>query len=370
MIQKKLAIMACVPALLITITACSANDAGNREVIKKPRKTITVIDGAGQTTDVPELTIGALSKYEKTEIYGWLGDGKMIVAKDNEALDKMKLEELSASYPRNLYVYDPNAKSYEPLKEKENVFMGGAQLSPDGKHLIYQEYSLGDPVYYVMNLESKESFALSGEPIGGAVSARWADDGTIIGASYAGGAYKATTDGKISAHADLKEESLVIVAKLGDTIFYNTGADGSLKALNLTTKETKELGLESVGDLIPSPDGTKLLAMQYGATAAKLVLCDLDGGNAQTIAEGIDLGGVSWSPDQRMIAYSMKADASASQVKGLYVHDLLIGESTPIATNIENVYMTTWSPSGKELSYTEAKGGYSDSSIIEIDARE
>lgn len=371
MIRKKLIIMACVPALLLTITACSTNGEGNREVIKEPGKTITVIDDGGKTPEVPGLTLGEIIPYGQVEIFGWLDEETMIVAKDNETLGKMKLEELSGSYPRSLYTYHTGTKSYELLKEQSNTFLGEAKLSPDRKHLIYQEYSLGDPVFHVMNVATKVSFALSGEPIGGAISARWTDEGTIIGASYAGGAYTATTAGEISVFSELQEEALFITAKLGDRMYYNTGYDEALKVLHLGAQATKDMGLGAVGNVIPSPDGKQLLVTQndYDASKTKLVLCNLDGGDAQAIAEGMELSGVSWSPDQRYIAYAMKSEVSGASVKGLYVHDLLTGESTNIVADVENA-ATTWSPSSKELSYTTWKDNTSDSKVIGINTQE
>ncbi|MDQ0114586.1 hypothetical protein [Paenibacillus harenae] len=365
--RRKIAIMACVPALLITITACSGDNGGNREVIREPGKTITVIDNESKKPAAgPAITVGGIKRYEKVEIFGWLDEDTVIVSKENESLAKMKLEELADSYPRSLYRVNLKTGELVPLKEQENVFLGGASLSPDKKHLIYQEYTLGDPAYYVMNLETLKSFGLAGEPIGGAMSARWADDGNIIGASFAGGAYTATTNGDIAALDELNEGALIIVAKLGSSVYYNSNADEALKVLNLDTKETKDMGLGSVSSVIPSPDGNQLLVKQYEGSRVKLVLCDLDGGNAKTIAEGAELGGISWSADQRLIAYSMQAEVSGATVKGLYVHDLLSDEATRIAADVENAVSSSWSLSGNELSYTVWNGNSYDSSVVEI----
>ncbi|MBP3967160.1 TolB family protein [Paenibacillus lignilyticus] len=365
--KTKIAIMACVPALLLAITACSENNGGNRQVIHEPGKTITVIDNESKTpTAEPAITVGDYKMYEKTEIFGWLDEDTVIVSKENESLAKMKLEELADSYPRSLYRLNLKTGELVPLKEQENAFLGGASLSPDRKHLIYQEYTLGDPAYYVMNLETLKSFGLAGEPIGGAVSAGWADDGSIIGASYAGGAYTATTKGDIAALKELNEGALIIVAKLGDSIYYNSNADEALKVLNLNTKETKDMGLGSVGGVIPSPDGKQLLVKQYKGSKVNLVLCDLDGGNAKTIAEGEELGGISWSADQRLIAYGMRAEVSGATVKGLYVHDLLSNEATRIAVDVENAVSSSWSPSGDKLSYSVWNGSGYDSNVVEI----
>ncbi|SDX55364.1 hypothetical protein [Paenibacillus sp. CF384] len=364
---RKLAIIACVPALLLTLTACSGNNEGNRQVIKEPGKTITVIDkGNEKPTAGPAITLGDIKMYGKTEVFGWLDEDTVIVSKENDSLAKMKLEELADSYPRSLYRVNLKTGDFVPLKEQENVFLGGASLSPDKKHLIYQAYTLGDPAFYVMNLETLKSVGLAGDPIGGAMSAGWTDDGSIIGASYAGGAYTATAEGDIAALKELDKGALIIVAKLGNSIYYNSNADEALKVLHLDTKETKDMGLGSVGSVIPSPDGKQLLVKQYDGSKVKLVLCDLDGGNAKTIAEGAEIGAISWSADQRLIAYSMQGEASGATVKGLYVHDLLSDEATRVVVDVENAVSSSWSPSGNKLSYSVWNGSSYDSGIVEI----
>ncbi|GBG08026.1 hypothetical protein PAT3040_02593 [Paenibacillus agaridevorans] len=366
--KTKLAIMACVPALLLTITACSGDDGGNREIIREPGKTITVIDNGGKTPAAgPAIAIGGIQRYEKVDIFGWVDEDTVIISRENEKLAKMELSELSDSYPRSLYKFNLKTKELVPLKEQENVFLGAASLSPDKKQLIYQEYTLGDPVFYVMDLETLKSFRLSGEPIGGAMSARWTDDGSVIGASYAGGAFTATKGGDIAKMPELEEEgALFLVAKLGSKVLYNSNANETLRVLDLDTKAIKDMGLGAVSNIIPSPDGKQLLVEQYEGSKVKLLLCDLDGGNAKTIAEGAELGGISWSEDQRLIAYGMQAEVSGATVKGLYVHDLLSDEVTRIAADVENVANTSWSPSGDALSYSVWNGSGYESSVVEI----
>jgi TolB protein len=366
--KTKLAIMACVPALLLTITACSGDDGGNREIIREPGKTITVIDNGGKTPAAgPAITIGGIQRYEKVDIFGWVDEDTVIISRENEKLAKMELSELSDSYPRSLYKFNLKTKELVPLKEQENVFLGAASLSPDKKQLIYQEYTLGDPVFYVMDLETLKSFRLSGEPIGGAMSARWTDDGSVIGASYAGGAFTAAKGGDIAKMPELEEEgALILVAKLGSKVLYNSNANETLRVLDLDTKAIKDMGLGAVSNVIPSPDGKQLLVEQYEGSKVKLLLCDLDGGNAKTIAEGAELGGISWSADQRLIAYGMQAEVSGATVKGLYVHDLLSDEVTRIAADVENVANTSWSPSGDALSYSVWNGSSYESSVVEI----
>lgn len=363
--KTNMVIMGSVTALLLFVTACSSEKDANRVIIKEPGETITVIDDAGKGAGEPEVSVEKMERYEKVEITDWLDEETIIVSKENTSLDKMKLEELSDSYPRSLYLYNLTTKQYELLKEQDNVFLGGAALSPDKKHLLYHEFDLGDPVYYVLNLDTLDSFGIMGDPIGGAMSAHWADEETIIGAAYSGGAYTASTAGSIAPLVGLTEEALVIVEKIKEKVYYNTNSNESLMVLNLGTKVKASMDLDHVYSVVPSPDGNQILVLQSNGSKSVMILCDADGGNQKTIAEGTELGGVSWSPDQRMIAYSQKADVNGITVKGLYLYDMLTGKSTQLAVDIENAE-TSWNPSGKALVYTEWNGDQYNSNIVHL----
>lgn len=363
---KTLKIAVAVPALLMTLAACSDNQAGNREVIKEPGKSITVIDNAGKETGTPDLSIGKSDPHEHVAITGWLDEETVIAIKANEALGKMSLEELADSYPRSLYRYNLGTKKFEPLKEQKNTNLGDGELSPDKKHLLYSEFSLGDPTYRVMDLATMDSFPITGGPTAGAMSAHWTDDGKVIGAAYSGGAYTAGTDGKIEAVKGLPEEGLIIVRQMNSKVYYTSNSDESLHMADPATGTQTDLKLPRVSDLVQSPDGKQMLALQYNDSKITLTMYDADGKNPKVIAEGTELSGVSWSPDQRLIAYGAKSAASGTNVMGLYVYDLLTGKSTNIAVDAENP-QTVWSPSGKALAYSVWNGSEFNSSVVHLD---
>ncbi|MFT9845961.1 TolB family protein [Aneurinibacillus sp. REN35] len=361
--MKKFKIILVVPALLLTITACASEATGNKTVIKEePGKTITVIDDDGKKAGNPDISVEKIVRYENMEVSDWWDENTVIVSKENEALDKMSQEELSDSHPRSLYRYNLETKKFELLKEQKNLHLGDARLSPDKKHLIYQEYLLGDPLFFVMNLTSQHAFPLSGESIGGAVSAEWVDSDKIFGAAYSGTAYTATTAGKISAEK-WTDDPLFIAEQINDTIYYNTHSNATLTTVDLKTKKKTSLKLDHVVGVYPSPDKKQMLVLQSNGSKETLILCDLNGENKKTLAEGTELGGVSWSSDQRMIAYSLKPEANSASGNSLYVYDLLSHEPTKLAVGIENA-ATSWSPSGKELVYTEWNGKQFKSSIV------
>lgn len=352
-----------VSALLLILTACGAKDTGNKTVIKEETgKSITVIDDADKKTGEPDVSVKEIVKYEDMEITDWWDEKTVIVSKENESLDKMSLEELSNSHPRSLYRYNLETKQFELLKEQKNLHLGSAVLSPDKKHLIYQEYNLGDPIYWVMNLDSKKAFPLSGHSIGGAMHAEWIDSDKIFGAAYSGSAYTATTSGSITPQS-WTEESLFISEQVNDTIYYNTQSNSELMALDLKTKKQTSMKLDRIVGVYPSPDKKQLLILQSNDANSTLFLCDLNGDNPKKLAEGPELQGVSWSPDQRMIAYTLKSEANASSGHSLHIYDLLSHKSSKLAVGIEYA-STHWSPTGKELVYTEFNGEKFKSSIV------
>ena len=351
--------------IVATITACDKGVAGNKDIIKSPSEKITVIDDVEKEKSEPDVTVVKIDKYENTEISDWVDEDTVIASKDNESLDKLRLLELSDLYPKSLYLFNVNSKKYKLLKEKDDTFLGEARLSKDKKHLIYSEYTLGDPAYYVMNMDTLDTFAITGDRIGGAMSAKWAGDGKVIGGAYSGDAYLNSVNGEITVIDGLEGENVYIVDKIKDNVYYNTNVDETLMLLNMKTKKKTSLELKHVNNVLPSPDLNQILVTQINDSKKTLVLCDIDGGNKKTIAEGAELSGVSWSPDQQRIAYNLKLDANGTTVNGLYIYDMLTGKATQIAIVNSNL-ATYWSPSGEKLVYTELNGIQYSSSIVSL----
>lgn len=348
--------------LIFSMTACDKEE--KKVTIKEPGETIPVIDDTDKKEETgPAIAVDKIDRYEKVSITDWLDENTVIASKENETLDKMSLAELSQYYPRSLYLLDISTKEYKLIKEQKEVFLDGATLSGDRKYLLYSEYSLGDPAFYVMNLDTQEGFGMMGDPIGGAMSAKWADNDTVIGAAYSGGAYLADRTGKITLIDELKEESLYLVEKMGDIIYYNTAYDGTLMKLDLKTGEKVSLNLEQVYDILPSPDGKQLLILQSKGAKSTLLVYDPISGEQVNIAEGAQLNGISWSPDQRRIAYQIKVDENNTTSGSLYIYDMLTGEPTQIAVDMEGL-STVWSISGEKLAYTEWDGTQYNSNII------
>lgn len=360
--KTKIIRLTCAMLSLLAVVGCSVKEEGNKVTVKEPGGSITIIDDKDKDKEVeePSISVGKIDTYENLEISDWLSKDVVIVSKENENLEKMKLEELSDSYPKSLYLYNLTTKEYTLLKEEQNLNLGGATLSSDKKYLLYHGSSLGDLSYFVLDIESLENSDVLKGAIG---SAKWVDEDKIIGAGYTGGAYYVSTKGEDISLKELEKENIFIITKIKDVIYYNTAYDSTLMAFNLSSKEVSSLNLPDVFGVYSAPDENQMLVLQYKGSKQILSLYDVDGSNGKIIAESLEIGGVSWSPDQRMIAYSMKEDGSSSNISGLYLYDMLTGNSTQIGVDIWNV-ATSWSPSGEELSCIQWDGKQYNSSIV------
>lgn len=344
----------CALVLLLALTGCSTEQGA---------------DFTEGGTDALGISTVEIEPYENLIISDWPDADTVVVSKENESLGKMQTAELSDSYPRSLYLYHIADKEYTLLKARKDLNLDGATLSPDRKNLLYYGSSLGDLSYYVLNLKTLKEFAISGEPIGSAGSAHWADNDIVIGAGYTNGAYYADMTGKITPLEELDGENVFLVAKINNIVYYNTQEDNTLMALDLSTKETSRLNLSNVVALYPAPDGSRIALLQNTGEKQRLLLCDTNGDNAKTPAEGTEIGGVAWSHDRAMLAYSVNEESSDTTIGGLYLYDPASGKAAQIAADVRST-TTCWSPTGKELAYTEWDGSRYHSGIVHLEYTE
>jgi len=347
--------------LVVSLSACNAKEE-NKVNIEEPEETVITVNNVDQEMQEPEISVEKIEQLgERVVISEWMDEENAIVSKENTTLGKMTSEEFEGAYPRSLYYYNTNTKEYTPIMEKENILLGGGTLSSDKKFLLYSEYVLGDPSYFIMNLDTKDSFCICNDNIGGARSAIWVGN-EVVGAAFNGGLYTASTSGEISILAGLEGESIFILRATKDYIYY-TGDNTSLMKMNRATEEKTSLNIENVFDVVLSADGAKMLILQSDDTKSELLLVNLEDGKQTTIAEGTDISSISWSPDQRRVAYAIKFDGTNTTMNGLYAYDMLSAKPTQIAPEIQDAF-TSWSPLGDKLMYAEWNGEEYESSII------
>lgn len=353
--------------VLLTLSACSMQQEENSTEIEEPGDGIIDSENESTETDLDFISIEKIEKYEGMEITDWIDEQTVVLAKENQELGKMSLLENAEFYPRSIYVYNLGTKEFKTIKAPKNLFLGGATLSLDKKHLLYYEYSIGDVAYYLMSLEDGEQSSVTEDNIGIAYTAEWTDEQNVIGASYRGGAYMADTRGNQTQITELQEEQLFTVHKIQGKIYYITTDSPSHQVymLDLMTKEKKNLQLENADGITLSPDGKQILVTQATGPTKRLIITDADGTIQSTITEGSDVTGASWSPNQQMIAYQHDSVINGVNSSGLYLYDVSTGKSIQIAQNVRYAKIR-WSPSGKKISVTELDERNYNSSIIYI----
>lgn len=354
--NMKIIKIAVVFTVFLTLTACSMKKEVNEKEIKDTEISNTEI--------LSPITVEKIVPYDGMEITDWLDEQTVVLAKENSEFEKMSLLENSEFYPRSIYLYHLDTKEYKTLKAQKNMFLGGANLSPDKKNLLYYEYSIGDTAHYMMSMKESETSPVTEDVLGTAMTAEWADADHVIGVSYAGGAYIAETSGKIDEISEL-EEQLFTVKQSKDKIYYITidNPSSKLYMLDLVSKEKKNLKVDNAYGVIPSPDGNQILVIQETESTSKLLMADAEGNILRTIAEGTEITGVSWSPDQGRVAFQLSTVVDGVDNSGLYVYDLVTDKSIQIAEN-SGAAKIRWSPSGKKIAVTELNERAYNSSII------
>ncbi len=351
---------------LLAFTACSSETEANRQVIKEPGKTITVIDNEHTGTDQSEDLVEKIEHYEGINISDWLDEETVVISKENTDMDKMSLAELSEYYPKSLYLYNVNTREAKLLYGVKNTFLVDAKLSPDKKNILYYQSSLGDGTYAVMNMSTLKEFSITGDVSGVAYTAHWADNENVMGASYNGSAYVADIKGNLSELVELEGEAVSNAIKMQDHIMYTTNTGSNLYMMNLVNKQIKDLGDKKVYRMKLSPDQKQvLLFKEKGPETMALVIADAEGNELKTIVEGSYNGDAAWSPDQRRIAYNIKSADNSNTNDELYIYDLQTGKSTQIAVNLP-ISSISWSPSGQQIALSDTSGSEPKSSIIHL----
>lgn len=145
----------------------------------------------------------------------------------------------------------------------------------------------------------------------------------------------------------------------GKTLFYVSRRDGQDEVYSVTSADTDEPKLarsfkrattrltrspETKSNLRLSPDG-KRLALILGHN--KLLTMDLTGANQQTVAAALQIGGFSWAPDSKWVAYAGEDEEFNSDIFVVPTD----GSRKPIniSKHPRNDTDPVWSPDGSKV---------------------
>jgi len=342
-------------AAAITITGlagCGNKLSGNgdRQVIKKPDKVITVVE-TKPTTASSEIEVARIDQLEGVWGLDWLTEERIIVSKFNEQVGKTVLGvDGKQRYPYNLYIHDLMTGTDELLREDKRD-QGTPLLSPDKKHLYYTQLDGETSKGFIMNLATREIHQAGTESVGYS-EAKWIDTERLLFTTEEGNIMRSNVFGNVDMIVRTSDFATSNLNQLGSLVYY-TGKNYQLFTSDVVTGK-KELQTKDAIWLVPSPNGTqfayvkRLNQSEREELKMELIITDHNLQAIKTIATGTQIFGTCWSPDGSKLAYNV---LSPGNVQGIYVADVASGSITQLAVETDdgNASAIRWSPLGDKL---------------------
>jgi len=351
------------------LAACGggADDSAGRETIRKPGKTITVVEPP--LTQAQGIEVASITRIEDARGYAFLSEEELIIARPNTALKKTSVEG-EERYPLNLYRYDRRTKAASALKE-EQADQVYAELSPDGRHLFYKVAEEETAFGRILNLETRE-VAETGSHMLGVHMSEWVNNEQAVFGTMENEIIRTDVNGRTEKL--LKTSGALFAIGRGDGGLYyvagdeNTGDDmGGLNLYYLPDGGEPETVADRAVWVTPSPDGKRLAYVKLKTdTTRTLYITDSKAGKPLELSTATQVFGTGWSPDGQYVAYTLNTYEGEGE-NGLFVADTTTGEVTPIAVELQYASdELKWSPSGKRLMVSAYEGRQPVTYIIDL----
>ncbi|MEK4325057.1 hypothetical protein MKX70_04105 [Paenibacillus sp. FSL R7-0312] len=332
-------------AVLLSVTACSAESTKTRQVVEESGQKITVMDNTSESV-YTQLKLEGIDKVEGVRGTEMVSEDVIVVTKENRELPPQVIEGQEL-YPKNLYLHTLSTGEDTPLQEGEQTY-GSLSLSPDKKRLFYMEVYDITGLGYIMDLATGASVKV-GEAEFRSGEATWSDNEHVIFPDMEGNIMSTDVNGKQETVVKTGIPYVHEVIQTGSRILYVSGEDSQLSAYDTGTKQTKMLQ-KNVEWVIPSPDGSRLAIVErIGPGERVLLLCDSEGNEQSRLAAGQQIFGTSWSPDGSKLAYAITTAGATDDQEDLFITEAETGEQTPMLNDIHLSDQLRWSPSGKKL---------------------
>lgn len=255
---------------------------------------------------------------------------------------------------RSLFRCDTTGFNEEKIASIEPLYPYFVQPYPDGSRLLIaaREGPTGGTVHFLaLNLADRRASEIG--VVDGAVSyTSWFEPGKSV-------VFNRTANGLTNIWKyDLEDRSLVqitggsgpdyspMVDSSGKGIFYVSGKQsGALMTYNVARQSTSELDQGVISQPIISPDGKRVMYVQFNDQAAdELWVSDLDGGHKAKLAAFEQLGTGDWSADGKWVGFETSGPEGrgyVAEVDGRRVIQLF-----KIGASILNV---VWDPDGQSV---------------------
>ncbi|CAH2214550.1 TolB family protein [Tepidibacter aestuarii] len=343
MIRKKLIAVMMSMVCMVSVVGCIS------KTEEEPKKNITVLENKNETV-YNEVALKKIDQYEGVRISDWLNEDTIIMTKDNKNLKTIQTES-GDMYPQNLHLYELNNKN-EKLLVGEDYHHSNGIFSPDKKHIFYVQALETFGTGFIVDAEGKNKVKVTQNEGISFGEGRWVDNNQVIFATNNRKVCLADVNGKVTELLTSSDGQFIDKPiKIGSKVYYLSA--WNLMVFDMDTKETKQLQ-EGIWDIVLSPDKTQFMMVKNLGEKRQLMLTDLEGNEKYTLAEGTQIFGTSWSPDQSKVAYTIMTMENGQ--KGLFIADIKTKKITQISADIDQIAdQIKWSPSSKKLAVSSVK---------------
>ncbi len=353
--MKRIGYVSCLALMAaFTIFGCSVQGKDRVEISSNSKK-ITLLNtsptpviATSETTD--NFSVAKIDKLEGLRGEDWINDEIILATKENSGLDPIHVFD-SMENIRNLYTYNLKTGK-EKLSYDAKEYLTMPIVSPDKKHIFVQNPDPTGNKGLILDQKGSIVATISPDNLDENLylsynNAKWINNDTIIVPDSKEGVCLIGLNSSIDPldNIDLMQtDTAVMVEKK----IYYISTDRNLMSYDITSKQ-KEVVNQNVLNFELSPKKDKF-AIEKKLEDGKnsLVIIDLTGKELETTAEGKTVFGMSWSDDQRKLAYLLSSDKESET--GLYIVDLESKNNiyvSPDFMGIDNGLR--WNPSGNKI---------------------
>ncbi|MEW4370103.1 WD40 repeat domain-containing protein [Paenibacillus kandeliae] len=325
----------------LLLTGCNSTHTGGQ--------TLTILDEQQTTPTEEAVTLTSLDKLSNGYGRTWLSNDELIVERD----DRLIIHNAATGKEKEL---TPGRKGLQLL----------ATASPDGKYVYFTEGVPNDryTIYGYILTVATGNIRKVGQ-VDMVNEATWADRTHLISGRPGTGLQIIDVQGqttKLPLQEEHPTEHIQWVQQSGSQLYY-LGDDGKgYSVLNRadTNKQDASTILTGTMNFDVMPGGKQIAVLQQKWNSnepTKLIIIDNNGKTLGTISEGTLLGRPAWSPDGKLLAFTIYQE-SQQGMKGLYIFDQATGKTTPITSELQ-AYNTSirWNPDGTRLSLYQEDNG-------------
>lgn len=361
-IHKKINAVSAAVAAILLLAGCGSQASTSEPVVVAPsgaqqtssgkpddKPDITVTENTNQSV-YADLKLEDIQKVNGVRGQDWLSENEILVDRQDDSGDPQAFGD-GQMLLHGLYAHELEGGGEKAIVADADKNWSGAKLSPDKKHLFYQEIFEMTGIGYIMDLETGKSVQIAkGREI--LIDGAWLDNEHFVYGNIEGGLFETDLQGNETRLLDLTQDAgqrANGIQAAGDTVYYTGLNEQELFAYHTSTKKLERFG-SGIQWAIPSPDGSQLaLVKRTAQTEMTLMLTDLAGNEKKTLASGTQVFGTSWSPDGKRLAYTVTSADDGSK-DGFYISDAATGEAFMISSDLADAGdAMKWSESGTKI---------------------